>query len=67
VSFRGTIDAGGKAGPPKLPEPFGFGFRKVGIFLHEDLFGGAEDFDEVVEGGRRHIAFQNVVDPWPEA
>jgi hypothetical protein len=56
--FRGAIDAGGKAVPPKLPESLDFDFWEVLIFLPEDRFGGGEDVDEVIEGGFRHFEFQ---------
>jgi hypothetical protein len=58
MSFRGAVDAGGKAVPPKLPEPLDFDFWEVLIFLPEYRFGGGEDVDEVVEGGFRHFEFQ---------
>jgi hypothetical protein len=58
MSFRGAIDAGGKAVPPKLPELLDFDFWEVLIFLPEDRFGGGEDVDEGVEGGFRHCEFQ---------
>jgi hypothetical protein len=58
MSFRGAIDAGGKAVPPKLPELLDFDFWEVLIFLPEERFGGGEDFDEIVEGGCRHFEFQ---------
>jgi hypothetical protein len=58
LSFRDVIDAGGKAVPPKLPEPLDFDFWEDLIFLPEDRFGGGEDVDEVVEGAFRHFEFQ---------
>ena len=58
MSFRGTIDAGGKAVPPKLPESLDFDFWEALIFLPEGHFGGGEDVNEVVEGCCRHIEFQ---------
>jgi hypothetical protein len=58
ISFRGTVDAGGKAVPPKLPESLDFDFWQAPIFLPEDRFGGSEDVNEVVEGSCRHIEFQ---------
>ena len=56
--FRGAIDAGGKAVPPKLPESLDFGFWEALVFLPEERFGGSEDVNEVVEGGCRHFEFQ---------
>src|SRR5437763_1874693 len=58
MSFRGAFDAGAKAVPPKLPESLDFAIWEVRIFLPEDLFGGGEDFNEVVEGSRRHFEYQ---------
>jgi hypothetical protein len=56
--FRGAIDAGGKAVPPKLPESLDFDFWEALVFLPEERFGGSEDVNEVVEGGCRHFEFQ---------
>ena len=58
MSFRGAIDAGGKAVPPKLPESLDFDFWEFRIFMPEDRFGGGEDVNEVVEGGCCHVEFQ---------
>jgi hypothetical protein len=58
MSFRGAINAGGRAVPPKLPESLDFDFWEALIFLPEDGFGAGEDVIEVVEGGCRHFEFQ---------
>jgi hypothetical protein len=58
MSFRGAVDAGGKAVPPKLPESLDFDFWKALVFLPEDRFVGGDNVNEVVEGGFRHIEFQ---------
>jgi hypothetical protein len=58
MSFRGAIDVGGKAVPPKLPESLDFDFWEALIFFPEGRFGGGEGVNEVVEGGCRHFEFQ---------
>jgi hypothetical protein len=58
MSFRGAVNVGGNAVPPKLPESLDFDFWEARIFLPEDRFGGGEDVNEAVEGGCRHFEFQ---------
>jgi hypothetical protein len=58
MPFRGAVDAGGKAVPPKLPGSLDFDFWKALVFLPEDRVRGGENVNEVVKGGFRHIEFQ---------
>ena len=56
--FRGTVNAGAKVVPLKLPESFDFDVWEACIFLPEDRFRGGEDANEVVDGDCRHFEFQ---------
>jgi len=58
MSFRGAINAGGKAVPPKLPESLDFDIWEACIFLPEDRLRGGSNANEVVEGGYLHFEFQ---------